>query len=84
MLAELLNKSLTLLSTKDPLAYQQVAAMEMSSLTLDDPYISMTDEAEAERYEKLTGVDYDGANGPDEFSGFNTDEFSPPSRGALS
>jgi hypothetical protein len=44
----------------------------------------MTDEAEAERYEKLTGVDYDDANGPDEFSGFNTDEFSPPSRGALS
>jgi hypothetical protein len=60
--------------------------METSSSISDDKYVSMTDEAEAARYDDLTGnkgVD-DDSNGFPDTGFYDADEFSPPTRGAFS
>jgi hypothetical protein len=50
---EVLNKTMTLLSVKDPLAYQAVVAMEVPS-TSEDEYYPQDDVSEALRREDLT------------------------------
>jgi len=50
----LLQQSINLLSTKDPLAYQMVQAVNQPSLS-DDTLLDMSDEAEAERYVQTHG-----------------------------
>lgn len=64
-----------------------VATMESSTSQPEDKYVSMIDEEEAARYDKLTGnnqgVDND-SNGSDNELYYSADEFSPPTRGAFS
>jgi hypothetical protein len=63
---ELINRLITLLAAKDPLAYQAIIAAEQSSGTFES--VSASDEAEAERYAKLMaeggfiGYDYNTIN----------------------
>jgi hypothetical protein len=48
---ELLDKLVTLLGTKDPLAYQAVALTGLESQAFES--VSMSDEAEAARYQQM-------------------------------
>jgi hypothetical protein len=53
---EVLNKTITLLATKDPLAYQQVAAMEVQGSPSEE-YLPQDDISEAQRRLDLMNVD---------------------------
>jgi hypothetical protein len=55
---EVLNKTITLLSVKDPLAYQAVVSMEVPAVS--EEYLPQDDTSELERYQKLRGIDNDG------------------------
>jgi cbb3-type cytochrome oxidase subunit 3 len=52
---EVLNKTITLLSVKDPLAYQAVTSMEVPLTS--DVYYAQDDASEAYRREELAGND---------------------------
>jgi hypothetical protein len=53
---EVLNKTITLLATKDPLAYQQIAAMEVPGFPSEE-YLPQDDISEAQRRLDLLNVD---------------------------
>jgi hypothetical protein len=57
---EVLNKTITLLSVKDPLSYQAIAAMESPVSDQSEEYLPQDDTSELERYQKLRGIDNDG------------------------
>src|SRR5690348_8330086 len=56
---EVLNKTITLLSVKDPLAYQSVAAMEIPSNLPSDDYFPQDDVSEYQRHQELSGQEND-------------------------
>lgn len=63
--AELLDKTIALVSTKDPLAYQAVQAMNGYTTQYHEPY-DPSDEAEIERMKSL-GIDEENQDGDSPF-----------------
>jgi hypothetical protein len=66
---ELLNKTVNLLSSKDPLAYQTVVAMDSPSLSSPIEDTPMDDVSEYKRYAESRGINVteEGLDGDDYF-----------------